>query len=373
MTALPTSNSMALDPISAHLADIHPEGARVLAAAGWPLISVVIPTFNRPGLLIERALSSAFAQRYPNVEVLVVMDGPDPLTDAALAGIKDARLRPMALAENSGPSQARNAGVQAARGEWVAFLDDDDEWQPDKLSRQLEAALNSAHPFPVVFSSWITRTPQGDTFNPPRLKHAAERLGDYLLTRRSPKLTECGLTCSMIFAPRELLLRSPFSASIRKHEDWDWMLRAEQQPGVGFEQLPPEDHSALAIYYFAENRSFASQFTAWAPSLTWAQGHRQAGRLSERAFAGFIISQVAPFPAAAYDTEGFVALSRALFSTRPSLYELMRYFKLWAIPAPLRRTLKTQGLRLLQLGRGRPRSPVQAVDRSSTHRVPHDP
>jgi glycosyltransferase involved in cell wall biosynthesis len=346
--------SLTSSPPDATRAD-HPRNRSVrpttLDAAGWPLISIIIPTFNRPELLLERALSSAFGQSYPNIEVLVVMDGPDPLTQAALSGIHDSRLRPMVLPENAGASHARNVGVNAARGEWVAFLDDDDEWQPDKLSRQLERALKSSHAFPVVFSSWITRTPEGDTLNPPRLKSEIEPIGDYLLTRRSPRLTECGLTCSMIFASRELLMRSPFVAFTRKHEDWDWMLRVEQLPGVGFEQLPPEDGSALAIYYFAENRAFASKFTAWAPSLAWAEGHRQAGRLSERAFAGFIISQLAPFPAAAYDTKGLIALSRALFSTRPSLYELLRYFKLWAIPAPLRRNLKTQGLRLLRLGR----------------------
>jgi glycosyltransferase involved in cell wall biosynthesis len=324
----------------------------------FPLVSVIIPTFNRPQLLIERALSSALGQNYPNLEVLVVMDGPDPKTQAALDDISDPRLRPMALPENMGASQARNAGIQAARGEWIAFLDDDDEWRPNKLARQMAQALRSRYRFPVVFSSWITRTPQGDTLNPPRLKQETERLGDYLLIRHSPRLTECSLTCSMIFAPRELLLRSPFVVFTRKHEDWDWMLRTEQLPGVGFEQVPPDDASALTIYYFAENRDFASKFTAWEPSLVWAQLHRKAGRLSERAFAGFIISQLAPFPAAAYDMKGFQALTRALLSTRPGLYELLRYFKLWAIPAPVRRNLKASGLRLLRLAReslqGRP-------------------
>ncbi len=319
-----------------------------------PLVSVIIPTYNRPELLLDRALSSALGQQYPNLEVLVVMDGPDPRTQAALEAITDPRLRPLVLPQNAGPSAARNFGVRAAKGEWVAFLDDDDEWLPEKLARQLECAQESSHRLPVVFSSWITRTPAGDTLNPPRLKSAGEPLGDYLLTRRSPRLPECGLTVSMVFAPRSLVLNVPFPEDIRKHEDWDWMLMAEQVEGVGVEQLPMGDSQALTIYYFAENRDFASKYTAWAPSLAWAQRHRQAGRLTERAFAGFIVSQLAPFPAAAYDRQGFLALTRALRSTHPGPYEWLRYLKLWAIPAPLRRHLK----KAWQTVRNRPASPA---------------
>ena len=305
-----------------------------------PLISIVIPTFNRPQLLIERALRSALAQDYSPLEVLVVTDGPDPLTEAALSAVHDSRLRALTLPYNAGPSAVRNFGVQEARGQWIAFLDDDDEWGPEKLTRQLECARQSSFSLPLVFSSWINRTPAGDTLNPPYLKGPTQTLGDYLLTRRSPKLPECSLTISMAFAPRSLLLLLPFAEDLRKHEDWDWMLKAEQVPGVGVEQLPLGDSPALAIYYHGEPRDFASRHTFWEPSLAWAESHRQADRLSDRAFAGFIVSQLAPFPAAAYDGRGFAALTRALASTRPGLYEWLRYFKLWAIPAPMRRSMK---------------------------------
>jgi len=305
-----------------------------------PLISVVIPTFNRPQLLIERALRSALNQNYSPLEILVVTDGPDPPTEAVLSTVNDSRLRTLSLANNAGPSAVRNFGVQEAKGEWIAFLDDDDEWRPEKLTRQLECALHSSFPLPLVFSSWINRTPSGDTLNPPYLKGTTQTLGDYLLTRRSPKLPECSLTISMAFAPRSLLTLLPFAEDLRKHEDWDWMLKAEQVPGVGIEQLPLGDSSALAIYYHGEHRDFASRHTFWEPSLAWAESHRQAGRLSDRAFAGFIVSQLAPFPAAAYDRRGFAFLTRALASTHPGPYEWMRYFKLWAIPAPIRRLMK---------------------------------
>ncbi|WP_051935672.1 glycosyltransferase family 2 protein [Deinococcus sp. YIM 77859] len=305
-----------------------------------PLISVVIPTFNRPELLLRRGLRSALAQRYPNLEVLVVMDGPDPSTEAALGEISDPRLRLLALPSNSGPSDARNLGVQAARGEWIAFLDDDDEWRPDKLARQMEAAQRSSHRFPVVFSGLIGRTPHGDRLHPHRQKQPGERLGDYLLVRRSHAQPECVLVCSVIFAPRELLLAVPFTSGLRAHEDWDWMLRAEQTPGVGFEQLPREDASSLTIYYFGENRPAGSQHSVWRPSLAWAQRQRRAGRLSERAFAGFLLFQVVPRAVEAGDWSGLPTLGLALLSTRPTPYELLRFLKHWAIPLPLRRRVR---------------------------------
>lgn len=301
----------------------------------FPLISVVIPTFNRPDLLLRRGLSSALGQRYPHLEVLVVTDGPDPLTEAALAGVTDSRIRRLALPENRGPADARNLGVRESRGKWIAFLDDDDEWRPEKLARQLEWALRSSHKFPVVFGSYIGRTPHGDRLHPARLKAPSEPLGNYMLVD-----PDCALMCSMIFAPRELLLRVPFTPGRRIHEDWDWMLLAEQTPGVGFEQLPREDTSALTIYYSGENRPAGSRHWPWRNSLDWAQAHRRAGRLSDRAFAGFIVFQLAPRAVEAGEWSGLPVLAAALLSSRPTPSEVLRFLKHWAIPLRLRRRVR---------------------------------
>src|SRR6185437_1348576 len=99
-----------------------------------PLVSAVIPTRNRPALVLS-AIRSALRQTWRRMEVIVVVDGPDAETAASLAGVTDARLRVITLPEASGGCAARNAGVQAAQGEWIGFLDDDDEWFPDKIQR----------------------------------------------------------------------------------------------------------------------------------------------------------------------------------------------------------------------------------------------
>ncbi|MFK7600989.1 glycosyltransferase family 2 protein [Deinococcus sp. SM5_A1] len=305
-----------------------------------PLISVVIPTFKRPDLLLERGLASALAQHYPHLEVLVVMDGPDPLTAAALAGVDDARLRPLTLPSNQGPSAARNYGVQNARGEWVAFLDDDDLWRPEKLARQMELAQRSAHPLPVVLSGYITRTPYGDTLCPPRQKTDDETLGDYMLVRGSVTGKLCTLVCTLLMVPQSLALSLPFRTELRNSEDVDWMLRAEEIEGVGFEQLSPQDADALAIYHVGEDRPTGSGDSIWHPMLNWAQEHREAGRLSDRAFAGFLLAQLVPRAVQRGDYHGLPILGRALLSTRPGPSELATFAKHWALPATLRRRLR---------------------------------
>jgi glycosyltransferase involved in cell wall biosynthesis len=110
-------------------------------AADEPLVSVVLPTHDRPALLRE-AVESVAAQTYPNIELIVVDDAsPTPAAetiDAASLG-SAITLRVLRREENRGANAARNRGIGAANGEYIAFLDDDDRWEPEKLERQVEA------------------------------------------------------------------------------------------------------------------------------------------------------------------------------------------------------------------------------------------
>ncbi|MDS0477599.1 glycosyltransferase [Natrinema sp. 1APR25-10V2] len=99
-------------------------------------VSVIIPTYNRAETL-PRAIDSALAQTLDDLEVVVVDDGSTDDTDSVLAGYEDPRVRPVTHATNRGANVARNTGIERARGEYVAFLDSDDSWHPEKLERQL--------------------------------------------------------------------------------------------------------------------------------------------------------------------------------------------------------------------------------------------
>lgn len=106
-----------------------------------PVVSVVIPTHNYAGF-VTQAVDSVLAQTYPSVEVIVVDDGSTDDTRERLAGYGD-RVRYI-YQTNSGPSAARNAGIRAAKGELIAFLDADDIFHPRKLELQVRYLLD--HP-----------------------------------------------------------------------------------------------------------------------------------------------------------------------------------------------------------------------------------
>jgi glycosyltransferase involved in cell wall biosynthesis len=117
-----------------------------------PLVSVVIPAFNA-GRTIDRALASVFAQDYRPLEVIVVDDGSSDGTWTRVANYGDDTVRSLRLEENRGVAAATNAGLAVARGEFVAFLDADDEWLPGKLRRQLDLLIRDSE-LSFVCSPW---------------------------------------------------------------------------------------------------------------------------------------------------------------------------------------------------------------------------
>jgi len=197
-------------------------------------VSVVIPTRNRP-YLVARAVHSALTQSLHKIGVIVVIDGPDDTTLQVLNQIDDPRLRVSMLPRHLGLSDARNAGVREARSQWIAFLDDDDEWLPQKLEIQLQTAQQSAYDYPIISCRIIARTPAGDFFWPLRFPRPNELLSEYLICRRNPISGEGLILPSTIFTNKELLLRIPFKSELRYYEDVDWLLRVSTQEGVGAE------------------------------------------------------------------------------------------------------------------------------------------
>lgn len=116
--------------------------APMAAPAGpAPRVSVAISTWNRAHL-VGRAIRSALAQTFEDFELLVVDDGSTDDTPDVLAGVDDRRLHRVRHQRNHGISRTRNTAVGLARGEWLAFLDDDNEWTPDYLERHLAFAAS---------------------------------------------------------------------------------------------------------------------------------------------------------------------------------------------------------------------------------------
>jgi glycosyltransferase involved in cell wall biosynthesis len=186
-----------------------------------PLVSIIIPAYNVAGYIGE-ALDSVLAQSLGDFEAIIVDDGsPDRAAlKSVLASYSDPRFRYIQKA-NGGPSSARNAGIAAARGEWVAFLDGDDAWLPNYLGSQLallgrESDAAAAFPDGFIF---------GDTpFNGRRLSAIGKHeLGPVTLTEVLAGRSNLNYCCTVKRAAIERI--GGFDESLKGTEDHDFYLR----------------------------------------------------------------------------------------------------------------------------------------------------
>jgi glycosyltransferase involved in cell wall biosynthesis len=179
-----------------------------------PLVTAIIPYFNREATM-PRALLSVERQTYPAIEIVVVDDGSEVGPADSIAKARLARTVTVARQDrNRGPSAARNRGIELARGQFVAFLDSDDEWEPAKIEKQMQAVLASENPEKVFCASRIcVRTRNADiafdAWNPAR-----ETLGEFLFIKGSK------LQTSSFLLSKSLAERVRFNESLRQYEDY---------------------------------------------------------------------------------------------------------------------------------------------------------
>jgi glycosyltransferase involved in cell wall biosynthesis len=275
-----------------------------------PIVSAVIPTRNRPGLVV-RAAVSALEQSFRRLEVIVVVDGPDQATLQALRAIPDARLRVIALEESVGGAEARNVGARSASGQWIALLDDDDEWFQSKIEKQLEAALSSTGGRVLVVSQFIECSPaREDVVRPRRLPRPGERICEYMFDFL------CYFQTSTFFCSRELFLEIPFRKELKSFQDIDWFLRVNSDPEIQLEVVA----EPLSVYYSPDQRASITGGLNWEKRLAWGQQNRML--MTRRAYSRFIVGSCAG--TAARDHAGPRALVR-----------LLAECVFWGFPTPL--------------------------------------
>jgi len=295
-----------------------------------PDVSVVIPTLHRPDLAV-RAVRSALAQTHPALEVIVVVDGPDPGTEAALDRITDPRLRVLVLAERGKAPNARNQGALAATGRWTALLDDDDEWLPTKIEAQLKLAATAAKASPVVATRMISRSPRADNVMPRRLPAPGEPLSEYFTVRRGLFYGDGFIQTSTIMAPTELLRRVPFTVGLRRQQELDWALRAIQQPDV--ELLYADE--PLVVWHQDEDRDRISLQNPWEEQLAWLRANRSL--FTPRAYAAFTMSVLSSMAAPTRSGKVFRSLlSEARTHGRPGMIDYVTFLQIWTLPPTLR-------------------------------------
>jgi glycosyltransferase involved in cell wall biosynthesis len=212
-----------------------------------PDISVVIPTRDRRQLL-RLALISVLSQNDIDIEVIVVDDASADDTAATVSAFADRRLRIVRQASPGGVSTARNRGIAEASGGWVAFLDDDDLWAPDKLALQLEAAARCSR-------TWVY-TGDVNVDDDLRVLTASAPPTPEQVMERLPRYNPVPSGASNVLVRADALAEAgPFDAGLRRTEDWDMWIRVARTGPPAFVPRP------LVAYRF-HSANVAAETTA---------------------------------------------------------------------------------------------------------------
>lgn len=175
------------------------------------LVSVIIPAYNAEKV-VSQAVESALAQTYKNIEVIVIDDCSKDGTYSVLSKLAetDNRLKIYRNENNSGVSETRNRGVGLAEGEYVAFLDSDDVWYPEKLEVQVKLALEYPD-CPLFYTGVAHMNSEGKKYG--YVLPVPEYVGYKALLRQNV------IICSSVMAKKDVLLRYPFRHD-EMHEDF---------------------------------------------------------------------------------------------------------------------------------------------------------
>lgn len=211
-----------------------------------------MPTYNE-GRRLATAVASVLTQSFSELELLIVDDASSDAIDVVLSAINgDQRCRLIRRAENKGSATARNTGISAAASDkFIAFLDSDDVWHPQKLERQL--AWMESQRQPVACTGYRIFTP----FHPNGEVRLSNRVTLHDL------LSGCGVSPGSTMVVERALLEKvgPFDEALRRLEDWEWLLRCAQVTPIAVvpEVLalvnngPREKHSMESVRDSAEN------------------------------------------------------------------------------------------------------------------------
>jgi len=306
---------------------------------GQPKVSVVIPTTGRPSLLA--AVESALAQTYPPDEVIVVYD-LDRVPDTPPSDHPTVRVAH--TGGSRGANAARRLGIDLARGDAIALLDDDDRWLPTKLEEQIPLLVRTrgAGQLAVVGAAMRVEDEGGREVRtmPRRPIRPGQPVADYLFTRREVPYGEATLNSSSLLIDRALFDAVPLDERLPLHQDWDWLLRADREGSVRFAMVPTPQ-----LVYRQQPRGRAlSRPRRWRSSLDWVDGQRHL--LSPRQYGDFVLGVTVPMAVDAGDRKGALAAGwRSIRRGRPGRAAVIVAAASLALPrgavAPLSRLMRT--------------------------------
>lgn len=280
----------------------------------WPKVSVVIPTVARAEL--PRAIESIRKQDYAgDVEIVVVFDLDEHQVESSQRRLADGAQQVHYTGGARKGGFARNLGVTVATGDFVAFLDDDDEWKPSKLDLQVREALAlmEAGRRPVIgcrTEQIVTRDGVSHVVKGiPATLIGDETIQKYLFVKRRPGARRASFATSTILVERDIATAVPWEANLPRHQDWDWLIRLGRISDVCFRQVPVD----LVAYHVGSEGSISAG-KDWQSSLDWARSQLLPG--SRRVFVDFLMAQTMRYALLRGDAHGAVVVIREVFGAR---------------------------------------------------------
>src|SRR5215510_8225783 len=206
-------------------------------------ISVIVPTHNRAHT-IRRCLDSALGQTISPYEVIVIDDASTDDTISVVKSISDERLRLITMPSNKGAQAARNVGIKNAKGDYIAFLDSDDEWVLEKLEWQIKEIARMGKPCVVHGASWIYKEKENTREN-----YSIPKLNGFVYKELLAKPGPC-YPC--LFVPKKNLVEIGFlDERTPSHQEWDISIALAKQLDFVFIDKP------LMIYHIHGGESIS--------------------------------------------------------------------------------------------------------------------
>ncbi|MCK5306492.1 MAG: glycosyltransferase [Candidatus Omnitrophica bacterium] len=241
-----------------------------------PVVSVIIPTYNRAEFL-PRAINSVLNQTFKDFELIIVDDGSTEDIKSVVNAFNDNRMRYIRHNIPRGAASARNTGIKYANNDFLAFLDDDDEWNEDKLLLQIQEFERADEKVGLVYSDMIRINDITGQIMNDNVKHYSGDISKEIITN-------CFIGSPTYMIKKKCFDKiGPFDIELPAHQEWDLFIRLSDYYDVLY--LPQK----LAIYHMHGDQittSLVKKIKAWEIIL---KKHQMKFLKNSKVFSSFLL------------------------------------------------------------------------------------
>ncbi|MEZ7213275.1 glycosyltransferase family 2 protein [Klebsiella spallanzanii] len=305
-------------------------------------ISVIIPTIGRNSL--ERTLSSVLNQTYDVSQIIICYDGDDyehfGIGINEICSCDSSKIVVINCGPFNGGNNARQMGIEIASSQYIALVDDDDEWLPCHISSFFEMITDIKHDY-ILYSSGAIFMVDGLKVGerPTRMKKENETFSEYIFTKKSLGWEHGFIQSSIMIFSKSLVEKVPFDKKLRFHQDVDWILRV-QKSGLPYIY---KQNPVKTVIYNSTNDSVSKKIRA-DQSFEWAK--TAFDTIDKRCLGDFLLTQTFRF---AKNNDGYLkaiqVIARGVYYGRPSYYSVALAIVDLIFPRKIKKLMKKKFLK----------------------------